>query len=77
MIMSFRNPVGFTIVRSVSSRMEGVGRRNFPNYKTSKTVVIIMLIADPKSINVFSMDVLFIIIVTTGALGFVYFAIRN
>ena len=73
--MSSRTPTGFTVVRSASSRMEGVGQRNCPNYKTSKTVVVIMLIADPKSINVFSMVVLFIITITNGAPGFVYFAI--
>ena len=75
--MSSRIPAGFTVVRSASSRMEGVGQRNCPNCKTSKTVVVIMLIADPKSINVFSMVVLFIIIVTTRAPGFVYFVIRD
>ena len=73
--MSSRTPTGFTVVQSASSRMEGVGRRNCPNYKTPKTMVVLILIADPKSINVFSMAVLFIIIVTIGAPGFVYFAI--
>ena len=53
--MSSRIPAGFTVVRSASSRMEGVGRRNFPYCKTSKIAVVIMLIADPKLINVFSM----------------------
>ena len=73
--MPSRTPAGFTLVRSDSSRMEGVGQRNFPNCKTSKTTVLIMLIADPKSINVFSMVVFFIITVTTGVSGFGYFAI--
>ena len=73
--MSSRTPTGFAVVHSASSRMEGVGRRNCLNYKASKTVVVIMLMADPKSINVFSMAVLFIIIATTGGPGFVYFAI--
>ena len=75
--MSSRTPTGFTVVRSASSRMEGVGRRNYPNCKTYKTTVVIMLIADPKLINVFSMVMLFIIGVTTGAPGFVYFGIRD
>ena len=66
--MSSRTPAGFTVARSASSRMEGVGRRNCPNYKTSKTAVVVMLIVDPIYINVFSMAMLFIIIVTTGAL---------
>ena len=47
-IMSSRTPTGFTIVRSASSRMEGVGQRNCPNYKTSKTMVVIMLIENCK-----------------------------
>ena len=76
-IMSSRTPTIFTVVRSASSRMEGVGQRNCPNYKTSKNAVAIILIVDPKSINVFSMVVTFIITVTTGAPGFVYFAIRD
>ena len=75
MTMSSRTPVGFTIVRSASSIMEGLGQRNCPNCKTSKTSVVIMLMADPKLINVFSMAVLFIITITTGAPGFVYFSI--
>ena len=74
-IMSSRTPPDFTVVQSASSKMEGVGRRNCPNCKTSKTAVVIMLIEDPKSINVFSMVALFIITVTTKAPGFVYFAI--
>ena len=57
--------------------MEGVGRINCPNCKTSKIAVVIMLIADPKSINVFSMVVVFIITVTTRVPGFVYFAIQD
>ena len=73
--ISSRTPTGFIVVRSASSRMEGVGRRNCPNYKTSKTVMVIMFMADPKSINVFSMEVLFTITITIGAPGFVYFAI--
>ena len=73
--MSSRTPTGFIVVQFASSRMEGVGRRNCPYCKTSKTTVAIMLIADPKSINVFSMAVVFIIIVTTEAPRFVYFAI--
>ena len=75
--MSSRTPTGFTVIWSASSRMEGVGRRNCPNYKNSKIVVVIMLIADPRLINVFSMEVLFIITVTIGAFGFVYFAIGD
>ena len=55
--------------------MEGVGRRNCPNYKTPKTTVVITLMEDHKSINVFSMAMLFIITFTTGAPGLVYFAI--
>ena len=76
-IMSSRTPSGFTVVRSASSRIEGVDQRNFPNCKTSKNVVVIMLMADPKSINVFSMTILFTMTVTTKASGFVYFAIRD
>ena len=76
-IMSSKTQTGFTAVRSTSSKMEGVGRRNCPNCKTSKTVVMIILMTDPKSINVLPMAVLFIIIVTTRAPGFVYFAIRD
>ena len=75
--MSSRTPAGFTVVRSASSRMEGVGRRNCPNCKTYKTAVVIILMADPKSINVFSMVLLFTNTVTIGAPGFVYFAIRD
>ena len=76
-IMSSRIPAGFTVVQSASSRMEGVGQRNCPNCKTSETAVAIMLVVDPKSINVFSMAVLFIITVTTGVPGFGYFAIQD
>ena len=47
-IMSSRTPAGFTVVRSSSSKMEGVCRRNCPNYKTSKTAVVIILMDDPK-----------------------------
>ena len=64
MTMSSRTPIGFTVVQFASSRMEGVGQRNCPNCKTSKTALVIMLIVDPKSTNVFSMAVLFIITVT-------------
>ena len=46
-IISSRTPAGFTVVRSASSRIEGIGWRNCHNYKTSKTVVVIILIADP------------------------------
>ena len=63
------------MVRYSSSSIEGVGWRNYPNCKTSKTTMVIMLIEDPKLINVFSMAVGFIITVTTGALVFIYFAI--
>ena len=76
-IMSSRALASFTVVWSASSRMEGVGRRNCPNCKTSKTMVVIMLMADPKLINVFSMVVVFIITVTTGPHGFVYFEIQD
>ena len=76
-IMSSRTPTGFTVVWSTSSKMEGVGRKNCPNYKASKTVVVIILMAAPKSINVLSMEVLFMITVTMGAPGFVYFAIQD
>ena len=75
--MSSRTPTSFTVVRSASSRMEGVGRRNCPNCKNYKTAVVIILMADPKSINVLSMAVLFIITVTTGAPGFVYLQSRT
>ena len=37
----------------------------------------IVLMASPKSINLLSVAVLFIIIVTTRAPGFVYFAIQD
>ena len=73
--MLSRTPVGFTVVPSASSSMKGAGQRNCPNCKNSKTTVVIMLIADPKLINVFSMEVLFIIIISTGDPGFVYFAV--
>ena len=76
-IMSSKNPAGFTVVRSASSKMEGVGRRNCPNCKNSKTTVVIILMADPKSINVLPMAVLFMTTVTTGASQFVYFAISD
>ena len=76
-IMSSRTPVGFIVVHSTSSNMEGVGRRNCPNYKTFKIAVVIILMDDPKSINVLPMEVLFMIIATTGAPIFVYFAIRD
>ena len=76
-IISSNTPTGFTVVRSASSRIEGVDRRNCPNCKTSKTVVVIILIEDPKSISVLSMETLFTIIVTTGLPGFVYFATRD
>ena len=74
-IMSSRTLVGFTVVRSYSSKMEGVGRRNCPNCKASKTTVFIILMVVHKLINVLPMVVLFKTIVTTGAPGFVYFAI--
>ena len=77
MTMSSRTLVGFTVVRSASPRMEGVGQRNCPNCKNSKTMVVITLMADHKSINVFSMAVVFIITVTIGAPGFVYFSIHE
>ena len=74
-IMSSRTLAGFTVVRSYSSKMEGVGRRNCPNCKPSKIAVVIILMADPISINVLSMAVLFIFTITIGAPVFVYFAI--
>ena len=52
-IMSSKTPVGFTVVWSGSSRIVGVGQRNYPNCKVSKTAVVIILIADPRSISVF------------------------
>ena len=52
--MSSKIPTCLTIVRSASSRMEGVGRRNFPNCKNSKTTVVNKSIADLRSINIFS-----------------------
>ena len=73
--MPSRTPTGFTVVQSASSRMEGVGQRNCPNCKTYKIVVVMMLIEDPKSINLFYMVVLFIVTVTTWPPTFVYFAI--
>ena len=75
--MSSKTPVGFTVVQYASYRMEGVGQRNCPNCKTSKTAVVIMLMVDTILINVFSMAVLFTITVTIEALGFVYFTIRD
>ena len=75
--MSSRTLTGFIVVRSVSSRIEGVGWRNCPGCKTYKTVVVIILIADPKSIRVFYMEILFTITVTIGLPGFVYFAILD
>ena len=56
--------------------LRGVGQRNGPKCKYYKTVVVIILMEDPKSISVFSMAVLFTITVTIGPPGFVYFAIR-
>ena len=76
-IISSRTPAGLTAVRFASSRIEGVGQRNCPNCKNSKTMVVIILMEYRKSISVFSMAVLFTITVTTGAPGFVYFAIRD
>ena len=67
----------FTVVWSASSRMEGVGWRNCHNCTNYKIAVVIMLIEDPKLINVFSMAVLFIIRVTTMVPMFLYFAIRD
>ena len=75
--MPSKTPTGFTVVRSASTKMEGVGRRNCPNYKTSKTTVVIILIDDPNSINVLLMVVLFMTTVTIGALGSIYFAIQD
>ena len=76
-IMSSKTPIDFIVVQSTSSKMEGVGRRNCPNCKNSKTAVVIILMADPKLINVLPMEVLFRTTVTTGAPGFVYFGIRD
>ena len=75
--MSSRTPAGFTVVRFASLRIEGVSRKNCPNYKNSKTAVVITLISDPKSISVLPMEVLFMIIATTRLPGFVYFAILD
>ena len=72
--ISSRTPTGITLVRYASSRIEGVDQRNCPNCKTSKNTVVIVLIADPKSTSVFSMEILFTIIVTIGLPTFVYFA---
>ena len=47
-IMSSRTLASFTVVWSTSSKMEGVGQRNCPNCKASKTAVVIILMADPK-----------------------------
>ena len=76
-IISSKTPVGLTVVQSSSSRIEGVGRRNCPNYKTSKIVVAIILIENPISISVFSMEMLFTITVTTSLPRFVYSAILD
>ena len=76
-IIASNTPTCFTVVWYASSRIEVVGHRNCPNCKTYKTTVVIILIEDPKSISVFSMAVLFTIIVTTGMRGFVYFVIRD
>ena len=73
-IMSSRTPTGFTVVRFASSKMEGVDRRNCPNYEASKTAVVIILMVAPKLINVLSMELLFIITFITEAPGFLYFA---
>ena len=76
-IMSSRTPACFTVVQSSSSKMEGVGQRNCPNCKNSKTVMVIILMDDPKSINGLLMAVLFMTILITGVPGFVYFAIHD
>ena len=46
--MSSRTLARFIVVWSASSRMEGVGQRNCPNYKNSNTAVVIMLMEDTK-----------------------------
>ena len=75
--MSSRTSIGFTVVWSASSRIQGVSWRNFPNYKIYKIAMVIIFISNPKSISVFSMEVLFMIKITTQLPRFVYFAILD
>ena len=76
-IISSNTLAGFTVVRFASSRIEEVGQRNCTNCKNSKNMVVIILIADPRSVSVFYIKILFTITVTNGLLEFVYFAILD
>lgn len=66
-------PIGLIGVRSASYRMVGVGRRRGPSCSVSIVCQVIILMADPKSIKVLPIKVLWIPITTTGFPGLAYF----
>jgi hypothetical protein len=66
-------PSGITFVLSANSKIVGVGLRRGFNYNSSKVVVVITLMAAPRSMRVFPMGTLLMVIVTMGFPRFVDF----
>ena len=75
--MSSITPAGCILVQSASSRIVGIGQKNYRNCKVSKNAVVIILIEYPRLISLFPMEILYTIAVTMGLPGFVYFSILD
>jgi hypothetical protein len=72
-MMSSNIPSGITFFLSSNSKVVGVGLRRGFNYNSSKVVITIKFMASPRSMRVFSMETLLMVIVTMGFPRFPYF----
>jgi hypothetical protein len=63
-----------TLILSANSKMVGVGLRRGCNYNFSKVVVVITLMAAPRSMRVFPMEISLMVMVTMGFPRFPYFS---
>ena len=72
-MISSKIPSGMTLVLSSNSKIVVVGLRRGFNYNSSKVVTIITLMAAPRSMRLFPMGTLLMVIVTMRFPGFAYF----
>jgi hypothetical protein len=73
-MISSKIPSGINFFLSANSKIVEVGLRRGFNCDSSKVVTIITLMSSPRSMRVFLIGTLLMVIVTTGFSGFSYFA---
>jgi hypothetical protein len=73
-MISSKIPLGITFVLYSNSKIVLVGLGRGFNYNSSKVVTFITLMASPRSMRVFLIGILLMVLVTTGFPRFSYFS---